>query len=362
VGLLALLVTNKTHAVYHVGVVATLFLVRKRVAAMAVVMVALTIVLPKYLFSAHYATPGLYNWINEPSVALMLLLSLCWMRDLRDGRLPAAARDAGLLGWSSQFLFPGHAVNPVLFTAGDLFAARRVDARGVIAAAISIAAKAIAHVALQGAFPSATYVGLDSARAAALSWPAMWGVVFVSYVDLALVLSGTADVAILLARLYGWPLRSPFRWALLAWTPVELWRRWGIYNRKVLLKLVYFPLGGRRRRGLNVMLTFLASAWVLHSGWFGSKYWVVGAPGWRDQAVYFLLQGGIVCAWLFVEGRWGRCHDSWPKSGLRWWAIRVGGTAATQTAAALAHVVVLAQALPFGERFWFMARCLGLGG
>ena len=186
--------------------------------------------------------------------------------------------------------------------------------------------------------------------------------VLVGYVDLALVLSGTADVAILLARLYGWPLESPFRWALLAWTPVELWRRWGIYNRKVLLKLIYFPLGGRHRRVLNIMLTFLASAWLLHSGWFGSKYWIVGVPGWRDQAAYFLLQGAIVCVWLTVAELWGRHADSAKETGLRWSWARLAGTAATQVAAALAHVIILAQALPFGDRFAVIARCLGWVG
>jgi hypothetical protein len=362
VGLLLLLSINRVYAVYHLGVVIALYLVRRRALPMVLVLVALTVVLPKYLFSAHHPTPRVYNWINEPSVALILLVTLCWLRDLRDGRLPVAAQRAGLLRWAAQFFFPGHAVNPLFFTAGDLFGARRLDPRAVVASATSIAAKAVVHVALLELFPSATYAGLDSARAGALSWTGLWGVVLVGYVDLALVLSGTADVAILLARLYGWPLRSPFRWALLAWTPVELWRRWGIYNRKVLLKLVYFPLGGRRRRALNVMLTFLASAWLLHSGWFGSKYWLVGAPGWRDQAAYFLLQGGIVCIWLVVGERWGRRSESAQDSELRWSWARLAGTAVTQVAAALAHVIVLAQALPFGERFVFIARCLGLAG
>jgi hypothetical protein len=106
---------------------------------------------------------------------------------------------------------------------------------------------------------------------------------------------------LLIGRVFGFPLPDPFRFPLLAWNPVELWRRWGIYNRHVLLQLVYFPLGGsRRRKYLNVMLTFLASALLLHSGWFGSKYWDVGAAGWRDQSIYFLLQGLGVCACLAV--------------------------------------------------------------
>jgi hypothetical protein len=246
-------------------------------------------------------------------------------------------------------------VNPLLFTATDIFSIRRVDPRGVIAAATSIACKAFAHVALTRLLPRATFAGLDSASADALSWSGLWTIVLASYVDLALVLSGTADVAILLARLYGWQLRSPFRWALLAWTPVELWRRWGIYNRKVLLKLVYFPLGGRRRRYVNVLLTFLASAWVLHSGWFGSKYWLVGAPGWRDQAIYFLLQGTIVCVSLWLGARVASPEPATLQLPWR----RAVGTAATQGSAALAHVIVLAQDLPLLERFALMARCLG---
>jgi hypothetical protein len=362
VGLLLLFATNKVHAAYHLAVVVSLFLVRRRPAAMVLVLVTLTILLPKYLFFVHYASPGAYNWINEPSVALIFFVTLCWVRDRHDGRLPAAGERAGLLTWSAQFLFPGHAVNPMLFTAGTLFAARRIDPSAVVAAAGSIAAKALVHVALAELLPDTSYATLDSSRASALSWAGLWAVVLIGYVDLAVVLSGTADVAILLARLYGWPLESPFRWALLAWNPVELWRRWGVYNRKVLLKLVYFPLGGRRMRFLNVLLTFLASAWLLHSGWFGSKYWSVGAPGWRDQGAYFLVQGAIVCVWLLIDG-WRRPRaNPGREAGIRWSWARVSGTAATQAAAALAHVVILAQALPFSERFAVIARCLGLAG
>lgn len=362
VGLLVLFASNKVYAVYHLGVVLALFLVRRRAGLMLVVLALLAIVLPKVLFLVFYHSPGTYDWLNEPSVWLIILVTCCWIRDLRDGRLPPAAERAGMLSWGAQFLFPGHAVNPMLFVAGDLFRARRVQFRPIVAAAASIAAKALVHVTLAKLFPTATYAGLDTARASALSWTGLWGVVLVTYVDLALVLSGTADVAILFARAYGWPLESPFRWALLAWNPVELWRRWGIYNRKFLLKLVYFPLGGQRRRFLNVMLTFLASAWVLHSGWFGSKYWSVGAPGWRDQGAYFLVQGAIVCLWLLVSGRLGKRLDLNRSVELRWSLPRLAGTVATQAAAALAHVIILAQAIPFGERFVLIARCLGLVG
>jgi len=148
VGLMLLLAINKVYAAYHLGVVVALYLVRRRALAMTLVLVILTLALPKYLFSAHHTTPRVYNWINEPSIALIILVTLCWLRDLRDDRLPVAAERAGLLPWAAQFLLPGHAVNPLFFTARDVFRARRLDSRAVVASATSIAAKAIVHVAL----------------------------------------------------------------------------------------------------------------------------------------------------------------------------------------------------------------------
>ena len=164
---------------------------------------------------------------------------------------------------------------------------------------------------------------------------------------------------LVLARLYGWNLPSPFRWALLAWNPVELWRRWGIYNRRLLLTTVYFPLGGAgRRRLLNVMSTFLASALVLHSGWFGSKYWEVGVGGWRDQSIYFLLQGTAVCACLTFWKLTGK--EATSDRALRWSFGRLPAMLATQALSALAHVIVLGTALSLADRWRLIARCLGL--
>ena len=70
-----------------------------------------------------------------------------------------------------------------------------------------------------------------------------------------------------------------FRWPLLATSPVDLWRRWNIYNRRLLLKFVYFPLGGNRRHVYrNILLTFLGSALILHTGYCGSP-WLGINPG-----------------------------------------------------------------------------------
>ncbi len=270
--------------------------------ALAGLLGLLAIWLPKHLFASHYHQPAVYDWINEPSLVLALFVTACWWRTRRDGRLPPAATTVSPLAWALMYLFPGHALNPMVFSPGDVFRARRFDVRAIGAGLLLVAVKAAVHTALGRFFGQASYAGLDLPRMATLTRAELWGVVSINYLDLVVTLSGTSDVAILLARLYGWPMASPFRYALLAWNPVELWRRWGIYNRKLLLTLVYFPLGGRERhRTRNVLATFLASALLLHTGWFGSKYWAIGLGGWRDQSVYFLVQGLLVCGCLFYR-------------------------------------------------------------
>lgn len=359
-GLLALAASNKVYTLYHLVLVGLLFVARRSTLSTVVALGGLAIWLPKHLFHDHYHQQGFYNWLNEPSLALVLFVSAAWWRARRDGRLPPGAEDAPLPAWSLMYLFPGHAVNPIVYTPSDLFRARSLEARGVLTALLLVALKGLAHAALARWLPSASYGALDATRAATASRAELWGVVLVGYLDLALTLSGTADLAILVARLYGWPMASPFRWALLAWNPAELWRRWGLYNRKWLLQQVYFPLGGgTRHKVLNVMATFLGSALLLHTGWFGSKYWEVGPGGWRDETVYFLLQGTLVCGWLAFAA-WRGNDSAKADHTLRLTWSRVLGTAATQTASAFVHVVVLAQAIPFGDRWRVMGRLLGL--
>jgi hypothetical protein len=362
-GLLALAATNRPYALYHGALVGLLFVTRNGTWALAALLGLLAIWLPKHLFASHYHHPAVYGWINEPSLVLVLFVTACWWRTRRDGRLPPAAKTASPLAWALMYLFPGHALNPMVFAPSDVFRDRRLDVRGIGTGLLLIAVKAGVHTAIVRFLGQASYAGLDGARMATLTRAELWGIVSINYLDLVVTLSGTSDVAILLARLYGWPMASPFRFALLAWNPVELWRRWGIYNRKLLLALVYFPLGGNQRhRTRNVLATFLASALLLHTGWFGSKYWAIGLGGWRDQTVYFLVQGLLVCGCLWYRDLRDRRGDRRESADhtLRWSWSRAGGTIATQGASALAHVIILAHALPFAARFGLIARCLAL--
>jgi hypothetical protein len=360
VGVLLLARLNAVYTAYHLVLVGTLFLARRRGWTLALALVVLAVIVPKTLFARHYLQPGVWNWLNEPSLAVAIFVSAYWWRETRRSGAPVpAGTRSSLVAWALLYFFPTHAANPLVLGPADLWRGRQRSSGAVMRGLALFVGKAAAFSVLRTAFPDHGYASHTAAALASMPRAALWGVVALNYLDLLLVLSGTADLAVVLARLYGWQLPFPFRFAVMAWNPVELWRRWGIYNRRFLLKLVYFPLGGNGpRRLLNVMLTFLASALVLHSGWFGSKYWEVGVGGWRDQSLYFLAQGAAVCGcllfWRLIK------KDPRADRELRWSWGRVPATVATQAMSALVHVIVLPQAVPLGARFRLIGRCLGL--
>jgi hypothetical protein len=340
---------------YHLLLVGAAFVLRRRPVALGTLLVLAVMVIPKELFRRYYHQPFLHDWVNPFLLANFFLVVLAWVSADQRGRVS----DASVPAWLTLLLFPTHPLNPLPFSPTDLARPRTAGAGEVLLSLLIVGTKAAALAALAWAWPRGQLGQQGSAELLGAGPLALWRSVAHSYLACALTLSGTADLVIVVARLFGWPLPHSFRWALLAWNPVELWRRWAIYNRKVLLTLVYFPLGGgQRRRTLNVMLTFGASGLVLHAGWLGSRYWETGIAGWRDQTVYFLLQGVAVSACL-LYWRW-RGKDPASDRQIRWSWGRALGVAATQATSAWLHILVLAPGLTFTERWQLMARCLGL--
>jgi hypothetical protein len=312
-----------------------------------------------WAFTRHYHDPGYWNWINEPSLTLVLFVGALWLRTRGRAERGNPAPHDDPLSFCLYYLFPSHAANPMLLSPGLLSRERRFDARATLTLLAWFTAKAVALVALRRLGPNAFLAGLGPADVDTIGAGALWGRVLASYLATFLTLAASADIPILIGRLFGFPLPDPFRFPLLAWNPVELWRRWGIYNRNVLLQLVYFPLGGgHRRKYLNVMLTFLASALLLHTGWFGSKYWEVGVAGWRDQSIYFLLQGVGVCACLAIWD--GTGNHPRPRATPRLSFALIAAVACTQAWNALVHVVILAPNVSLADRARLIARCLGV--
>jgi hypothetical protein len=375
VGGLALLALNPVFGLYFGLLLAGLTASRHRRASFAAVLIVGAIVLPKLAFWRGYHTPGLWNWLNEPSLALAIFVSAWWWRHRWDGDSPGRAASPGrpaagtptsaprgdrdALAFLLLYLFPTHATNPMVFGPRVLWRPLHTDGAAICRQLGWFVAK-VAALSLLGHAPIGHPLlrDLSAPMVRDLSRAGLWRVVGLSYLETFLVLAASADVPIIIARLFGWPLPAAFRAPLLAWNPVELWRRWGIYNRQFLLRVVYFPLGGNRRhRYLNVFLTFLASALVLHSGWFGSKYLAVGTAGWRDESLYFSSQALAVCGCL-AAWKWSG-KDPGDARSLRWSGARALATAATQAYSALAHVVILAQGIDLPTRLRLIGRCLG---
>jgi hypothetical protein len=359
VGLVALALMNPVFSAYFIVLVGALTVTRRHAVPFTVVLVTLAIVLPKMAFARHYHQPGYWNWINEPTLTLALFVSALWLRARAQAKRGGSTPREDALSFTLYYLFPSHAANPIVVSPALLSRECWIDVRGILALLGWFVAKVVALVALRQLGPGAFLSALERGDVDALPPVQLWSRVIASYVETCLSLAASADIPILIGRLFGFRLPDPFRFPLLAWNPVELWRRWGIYNRNVLLQLVYYPLGGsRRRKYLNVMVTFLASALLLHSGWFGSKYWVLGTAGWRDQSVYFLLQGLAVCFCIAV---WDRRRQPSRAKGLPPLSLGLAaGVVATQAWSALVHVVVLAPRIDIADRARLVARCIGL--
>ena len=343
------------YVVLHLMLVGGSYLLRNRPRLLAMFIALGVLALPKELFRLFYNWTFLHDWLNPFLLAHVLLLVAYWWQSRRRGK----ASEDGFAAWMALFLFPSHPMNPMAFAPADVWRARTATVRAVVNTMFLLSVKAGALLLLVWLFPGGRLMDQGPEQLLARPLHLLWLSVMYSYLHVALTLSGAADIAILIARVFGWNLPHHFRFALLAWNPVELWRRWAIYNRRLLLTLVYFPLGGGdRRRYLNVMLTFLASGLVLHSGWVGSKYWELGIGGLRDQSTYFLLQGLAVCGCLWLWKLRGK--DPASDRELRWSWGRVAGTVGTQALSAWLHILVVAPQVEWGDRWRLMARCFGL--
>ncbi len=168
---------------------------------------------------------------------------------------------------------------------------------------------------------------------------AVWICLLASYLYWALLVSTKFNLMVALFRFFGVNVDDNFNWPLLSTSPIQLWRRWNIYNRRLLLKFVYFPLGGNRRWVYrNIMLTFVASALLLHTGYLGSPWLGVDPGQLRDWLLYFSAQGLLVCAayWWHNRPFWERLPEFWR------WTLAGVGWMFTLLSSAWLHVLPLA--------------------
>ncbi len=136
----------------------------------------------------------------------------------------------------------------------------------------------------------ATYVGPVFAAAAAgqaVSAADAWGGALAYTFQIYFDFSGYSDMAIGLARMFGFLLPINFDAPYRATSIVEFWRRWHITLSRFLRNFLYIPLGGNRH-GLGLRYRNLLITMLLGGLWHGA--------GWT-----FVIWGGLHGMYLVLN-------------------------------------------------------------
>ncbi len=123
---------------------------------------------------------------------------------------------------------------------------------------------------------------------------AWWGVVFFTF-QIYIDFSAYSDMAIGLARMFGFRLNENFNKPYVSCSITEFWRRWHISLSTWIREYLYVPLGGNRvppwRRYANLWICFLASGL-----WHGAA-WTYVAWG-AYNGLFLVLERLFLLRWL----------------------------------------------------------------
>jgi alginate O-acetyltransferase complex protein AlgI len=121
-----------------------------------------------------------------------------------------------------------------------------------------------------------------------------WGVLFFTF-QIYIDFSAYSDMAIGLARMFGFRLNENFNKPYISCSITEFWRRWHISLSTWIRDYLYIPLGGNRvapwHRYLNLWVCFLASGL-----WHGAA-WTYVAWG-AYNGVFLVLERLFLLRWL----------------------------------------------------------------
>ena len=169
---------------------------------------------------------------------------------------------------------------------------------------------------------------------------AWWGVIFFTlqiYFDF----SGYSDMAIGLARIFGFRLLENFDSPYVATSISEFWRRWHMSLTSWIKEYLYFPLGGNRlgdaRTHVNLWVCFLASGiwhgaawtyvvWGAYNGFFLVAdrlfllRWLARAPAWLANLATLVV---VMAGWtIFRAGSLMQALDLLALMARPWAAAR----------------------------------------
>lgn len=225
----------------------------------------------------------------------------------------------------------------------------RRERREDLAVGVSrVAVGAVKTLLLGGIFSrmAAPILGLGTQAGAGsfftISVGGLWLSVVAYYFHIYFDFSGYSDIAIGLARIFGYRIRENFDWPILAGNIADFWRRWHISLTGWIRDYVYFPLGGSRHGRKNaVRNTFVAMI-------------LVGL--WHGLALHYFLFGAYHALLLVIYRQWRKeWRSRWgiPKNGF----TALVGWLLTFIAINLGWVIFV---LPAREAFFVYMKLFGL--
>lgn len=134
--------------------------------------------------------------------------------------------------------------------------------------------------------------------------------------------SGYSDMAIGIARVFGFKFKENFEYPYMSKSITEFWRRWHISLSSWFRDYIYIPLGGSRTGNVycNIFIVFLITGiwhgsqwnfvvWGLWNGcfnmaekWIGTKGYKVGSGKlWQKLISYIYTMLVVVFGWVFFR-------------------------------------------------------------
>jgi alginate O-acetyltransferase complex protein AlgI len=118
------------------------------------------------------------------------------------------------------------------------------------------------------AFPADAIFGLPTEE---LTWSVAWLGVICFTLQIYFDFSGYSDMAIGLAKMFGFQFKENFRYPYIAQSITEFWRRWHISLSTWYRDYLYIPLGGNRRGAARTYLN-LVVVFFLCGLWHGANW------------------------------------------------------------------------------------------
>lgn len=142
--------------------------------------------------------------------------------------------------------------------------------------------------------PTFTSLASGSSLSMAEAWLAVSAYTFQLYFDF----SGYTDMAIGIARMFGFTLPGNFHAPYKATSIIDFWRRWHITFSSFLRDYLYFPLGGNRKGALRQYVNLFAIM-ILGGLWHGANW-------------TFVVWGGLHGFYLCVNHLWRKVQIDLP--------------------------------------------------